>query len=260
MKSIHFYKFQGTGNDFVMIDNRDQSFDPNNHELIGLMCHRRFGIGADGLILLENIPGYDFRMIYYNADGSEGSMCGNGGRCTVRFASLLGIFEERTTFLAVDGVHEAFIKDQQIHLKMGDVAQVEQQSGYYFLDTGSPHYVEMVNDLENYAVFQEGKAIRNNDRFAQKGTNVNFVENIADNAIFVRTYERGVEDETYSCGTGVTASAIVSHQNGMLSPISIKTLGGGLSVSFEYEDGVYKNIFLAGPAEKVFEGNFLMKN
>ncbi|MDX2302242.1 MAG: diaminopimelate epimerase [Microscillaceae bacterium] len=254
MNMIHFHKYQGTGNDFILIDNRDLSFDLQNQPLIRHLCHRRFGVGADGLILLEHALGYDFKMVYFNADGSEGSMCGNGGRCTVRFAESLGLFRHKTHFLAIDGPHEAFVNDQKISLKMIDVSEIEQQEAYYFLNTGSPHYVESVQDLENFPVFQRGKAIRYSKLFADEGTNVNFVESLGDHQLFVRTYERGVEDETFSCGTGVTACALVFHQKGMMSPIRIKTLGGDLEVSFEYKDGVYQHIFLSGPAEKVFEG------
>ncbi len=252
---ISFHKYQGTGNDFIMIDNRSQVFDAQNGQWIAQLCHRRFGIGADGLILLENLVGYDFKMVYFNANGKEGSMCGNGGRCTVKFAHSLGLFTERTRFMAVDGVHEAALKDNWVYLKMQDVEEIETQSDYFFLDTGSPHYVTFVDNLAEYPVYQKGYAIRNNTRFAETGTNVNFVEQIGTQQLKVRTYERGVEDETYSCGTGVTAAALVSSLRGLQSPIQISTLGGELEVSFKStQKGTFENIFLAGPAEKVFEG------
>ncbi|MCS6795889.1 MAG: diaminopimelate epimerase [Raineya sp.] len=251
---ILFEKYQGTGNDFIMIDNRGLYF-PKETALIARLCHRRFGIGADGLILLESTPEADFRMIYYNADGKEGSMCGNGGRCVVSFAKSLGLFEKETRFLAVDGLHEAFFKEGLVHLKMKEVSKIEKNTeGYYFLDTGSPHYVEFVQDVEQMNVFEKGRAIRYNQRFGEKGTNVNFVEILGENLLRVRTYERGVEAETYSCGTGVTASAIVYALQKPTQTVQIKTLGGDLWVNFKEKNGNFYDIFLAGKAEKVFEG------
>jgi diaminopimelate epimerase len=251
--TLQFYKYQGTGNDFVMIDNRDADF-PKSQELIAHLCHRRFGIGADGLILLENAEGYDFRMVYYNANGLEGSMCGNGGRCTVAFAKFLDIFDAKTRFIAIDGEHDAFLVNGLVHLKMKDVDYIEKTDNYFFMDTGSPHYVEFVENLNQYQVFEKGRAIRYNDRFREKGTNVNFVEVLDKNAIQVRTYERGVEDETYSCGTGVTASVLAYSLQYQTSPVQVKTLGGDLQISYEKEGDLYKNIYLIGKAEQVFKG------
>lgn len=254
--SINFYKYQGTGNDFVLIDDRDRSF-PASTELIARLCDRRFGIGADGLILLQNEDGFDFRMVYFNSDGNEGSMCGNGGRCTVRFAHDLGIFEESTSFIAVDGIHEASVKGRIIHLKMSNVVTIEGHDGYDFMNTGSPHYVTFVQNLEEEDVVGEGKKIRYGSVFGpQGGTNVNFVEVAAPNQLKVRTYERGVEDETYSCGTGVTACALSAHFHlGWTGPVDIETKGGLLAVSFEPNgEGGYRDIFLCGPAEFVFKG------
>ncbi|MEY5048725.1 MAG: diaminopimelate epimerase [Bacteroidota bacterium] len=254
--TLHFYKYQGTGNDFVIIDNRTKFFDIKNTALIKKLCDRRFGIGADGFMLLENVEGYDFKMVYFNADGNESSMCGNGGRCLVAFAYKMEVFKDTTTFLAIDGLHEASIKDGIVKLKMIDVNVVEENDSFSWLNTGSPHYIKQVQDIEKFPVFEEGKSIRYNDRFKAEGTNVNFVEQIGDNQIFVRTYERGVEDETYSCGTGVTAAALVNSRKGLVSPIEIKTLGGNLSVAFK-EDGKggFKDVYLCGPAELVFEGD-----
>ena len=248
----NFYKYQGTGNDFVMIDNRDGKF-PVDQAYIEHLCHRRFGVGSDGLILLENDPDYDFRMVYFNADGREGSMCGNGGRCTVRFAEDLGIFSGKTTFIAVDGEHEATADSETVSLKMGEVHSIDRHADYDFMNTGSPHYVRFVQDIKSYEVVEEGKKIRYSEEWVKKGgTNVNFVEVLDHETIYVRTYERGVEDETYSCGTGVTASALSAHMNhGMASPIKVITKGGNLQVSF---DDDFKNLYLTGPAVRVFEG------
>ncbi|MCL4151402.1 UNVERIFIED_CONTAM: hypothetical protein GTU68_052739 [Idotea baltica] len=253
---MQFFKYQGTGNDFILIDARQKSFTLSQQE-IEKLCHRRFGIGADGLIVLKEHTDVDFQMIYYNADGREGSMCGNGGRCIVKFAHDLGIFVEKTNFLAVDGPHAASVNGQVVSLKMTDTKAVSQKDGLNFYDTGSPHVVKYVENLEELDVFNEGRALRYSPFWkANNGTNVNFVEVLDENSIKVRTYERGVEDETYSCGTGVTACALdrlVSH--GSHSPINIMTKGGELNVLFEQtKDGSFTNIYLKGPAKRVFEG------
>lgn len=253
MSTTHkFYKYQGTGNDFVMIDNRNETF-PVSQAYIEHLCHRRFGIGADGLILLQNGTNYDFRMVYFNADGREGSMCGNGGRCTVRFAEDLGIFKNETKFIAVDGEHTAQANPEVISLKMGEVHSLECHTEYDFMNTGSPHYIAYVTDIEAFDVFSEGKKIRYSEEWVKRGgTNVNFVQVIDEETIYVRTYERGVEDETYSCGTGVTASALSTNLRlGMKSPIKVITKGGNLQVSFQDN---FQNIHLIGPAMRVFEG------
>ena len=254
--NIAFYKYQGTGNDFVMIDDRDRSF-PVSKELIASICHRRFGIGSDGLILLQTEPGYDFRMVYFNADGGEGSMCGNRGRCVVRFAHDLGLFTDSTTFIAVDGLHEATVSGDVISLKMSHVGEVERYEDFDFMNTGSPHYVTYVDNVSETDVFNIGSEIRYGSVYGPKGgTNVNFIEVIEDNHLSVRTYERGVEDETYSCGTGVTACALSAHlRKGFDGPITIETLGGTLKVDFEETSSGFDNIHLIGPAVRVFAGN-----
>ena len=253
--AINFYKYQGTGNDFVMVDNRKLTFPAEDEALVKHLCDRRMGVGADGLILLQDHPDYDFQMVYYNADGRLGSMCGNGARCTVRFARNLGVIEDVAHFLAADGEHQASVERELINLKMNDVAAVEKIGEDHYLNTGSPHYVRFVDDLENLDVYAEGKAIRYNDRFKEVGTNVNFVQRLSENEIFVRTYERGVEDETLSCGTGVTACALVASIAGFQSPVKVKTLGGNLEVAFEREaDGAFGDIYLIGPAKQVFTG------
>ena len=254
---FHFYKYQGTGNDFVILDNRTGEYSSISKEQVNHICNRRFGIGADGLMLLNNKPGYDFEMIYYNADGGESSMCGNGGRCLVKFAHEMGIRKSLYHFTAVDGEHEAEIDDDgTVSLKMQDVSNIKNDDGDFILDTGSPHLVKLVNDVMNYDVFKKGRDIRYSDEFAKEGINVNFVENKSDHEIIVRTYERGVEDETWSCGTGVTASALVSYHNEIgYNDVTVFTKGGKLVVEYDRTgDDCYKNIFLCGPAEKVFEG------
>ena len=251
-----FYKYQGTGNDFVMIDDREGLF-PISQDLIASLCHRRYGIGADGLILLQKADGYDFRMVYFNADGTESTMCGNGGRCLVRFAYDLGIFEKTTVFIAIDGPHEATVNDALVSLKMSPVSSVEMKADHDFLNTGSPHYVTYVDDIENTAVFELGRAVRYGEAYGPKGgTNVNFVQVLDTNHLNVRTYERGVEDETYSCGTGVTASVLSANlHQGWDGPVTVETLGGTLQVSFQkISDQQFDDIFLIGPAKFVFKG------
>jgi diaminopimelate epimerase len=252
---MKFYKYQGTGNDFVVIDDRSLTF-PVSQKYIADLCHRRFGVGADGLMLLQNAEGYDFRMVYFNADGTEGSMCGNGGRCLVRFAHDLGIIGGETTFIAVDGEHQAKVSPEVISLKMIDVNEIENNEAYDFMNTGSPHYVEYVKDLKNIDVFQKGKNIRYSEPFVSRGgTNVNFVEVIGDNQLEVRTYERGVEDETYACGTGVTACALSANiRLGFEKAIDVNVVGGKLRIEFDRTETGYENVFLIGPAVRVFEG------
>jgi len=255
--TINFSKYQGTGNDFVLIDDRAETFPAHDQALIAHLCHRRFGIGADGLILLQNDPEFDFRMVYFNADGAEGSMCGNGGRCIVRFAHDLGLFESKTRFVAVDGEHLAEVQESEVHLKMGDVQGIEDRDGLTFLNTGSPHVVRFVENLDTFDVVTDGRRIRHDDSFQPGGTNVNYAELIGNNMLFVRTFERGVEDETFSCGTGVTAVALAAQRQLMVgSPVVIKTLGGNLRVSFNALPGSgFDNVYLIGPAQRVFTGS-----
>lgn len=258
---LPFYKYQGTGNDFVIMDNRDGKIRLST-EQVSHICDRRFGIGADGLMLLGSAEGYDFSMVYYNADGREGSMCGNGGRCLTRFAYDMGIHKSSFLFTAVDGDHTASLNDNGwIHLKMKDVDTVTDHHGDFILDTGSPHYVKQSNDIKNLDVYEEGKEIRYSKDFAEKGINVNFVEP-DEKCIMVRTYERGVEDETYSCGTGVTASALVfAHNENGFNRIEVQTKGGHLAVEFEKTgEHSFRNIWLCGPAVFVFKGEIVLND
>ena len=253
--NLTFYKYQGTGNDFIIIDNRAKTFPKNNTQLINKLCNRYFGIGADGFILLENDANTNFKMVYYNADGNESTMCGNGGRCIVAFAHKLGLFEETTTFNAIDGLHHASIKDNEVSLQMIDVSSVEIHNNYSFANTGSPHHVQLVENLDSFPVFSEGRKIRN-DIYGTEGSNVNFVEQINNTTFKVRTYERGVEDETLACGTGVTAVAIAMYETKKTDSnnITLPVKGGTLEVSFSKEENIYKNVFLKGAATFVFKG------
>jgi len=250
---FEFYKYEGTGNDFVIIDDRDQYFDISDNNLITKICDRKFGIGADGLILLRNHSTYDFEMLYFNSNGYISTMCGNGGRCIAHFANYLKIICSTTKFMAVDGVHEARIDNNVVSLKMQNVKNIVEEKNCYILDTGSPHYVKFVDDISNLNVREEGKAVR--QQFSQ-GINVNFIE-IKEN-ISVRTYERGVEDETLSCGTGVVASALAIHysKKSNNNSIDIKTSGGDLNITFEVDSKNYSNIWLKGAAKMIFSGKF----
>lgn len=252
---IPFYKYQGTGNDFVIIDNRQNIFPKNNTKLVAQMCDRKFGIGADGLLLLEHTPEAQFLMIYYNSDGNLSSMCGNGGRCICHFAQYLGIINNQVNFLAVDGLHQAILENDKVSLKMNNVDKISVLNHHVFLNTGSPHHVELVEDIDTFNVYEEGKKIRN-EIYGTEGANVNFVENVNENTFKVRTYERGVENETLSCGTGVTAVAIAMYETQLTQNNHIKliTPGGDLEVTFIKEKNNYKNIYLIGPAVQVYKG------
>ena len=252
----NFYKYQGTGNDFVMIDNRRETFDKTNTSHIALLCNRRFGIGADGLILLENHKTLDFKMVYYNSDGNESSMCGNGGRCLVAFAKQLGVISNKATFEAVDGLHHATIEDNTVTLQMQDVHTIEKHDNHVFLNTGSPHHVQFEEQIEDFDIKMAGSKIRYGAPYYKAGSNVNFVKKISDTTFVVRTYVRGVEDETLSCGTGVTAVALAMHSLGETKQnrVTLHTQGGDLQVSFSKEGDSYYNVCLIGPATFVYKG------
>ena len=254
---IQFAKYQGTGNDFVILDNRDNKYDGLTKKQIEFLCDRRFGIGADGLMLLNNHSNYHFEMKYYNSDGGESSMCGNGGRCLTKFASDLGIVLSDYKFIAIDGEHEASLNtDGTVALKMNDVDDIKYDHGNFILNTGSPHFVTMANDVMHLDVFKKGREIRYSDPFKDEGINVNFVQQTEEpDKIIVRTYERGVEDETFSCGTGVTACALVCyHNDNGFNRVEIQTKGGPLSVEYDKLGDSFKNVWLTGDAVKVFDG------
>jgi diaminopimelate epimerase len=257
---LEFYKYQGTGNDFIMIDNRNNTFPKNDLKQVNKLCDRRFGIGADGLILLETSKKNDFTMTYYNADGNEGSMCGNGGRCIVAFAKQLGLIKKEAIFEAIDGLHYASIKNGIVNLQMIDVTDIDVTNTHSFLNTGSPHHVQFCNKIAAIDVKETGAKIRYGPPYFKEGTNVNFAEQISSNSFKVRTYERGVEDETLACGTGVTAVAIAAYNSNKTkdNSIIVEVLGGQLEVSFTKENNLYKNVFLKGPAQLVFEGNIII--
>ncbi len=254
---LTFYKYQGTGNDFIILDNRENEIVELTKKQIHFLCNRKFGIGADGLMLLSTKEGYDFEMIYYNADGNESTMCGNGGRCLVKFAYSVGVHKSVYKFIAIDGEHEAEITDEgNVRLKMNDVKKVEQHSSYTILNTGSPHFIKFASNVKDIDVLETGRDIRYSKAFEAEGININFVERISEDSIFIRTYERGVEDETLSCGTGVTAAALVSaHNDNGFNLVKVNTPGGHLSVEFDkLSDTHFENIWLIGPAEFVFGG------
>ena len=251
-----FYKYQGTGNDFIIIDNRQDIFDKSNTKLVAQLCDRRFGIGADGLILLENDTTTDFKMVYYNSDGNQSTMCGNGGRCLVAFAKEIGVIQDKAIFRAIDGVHRAEIDNGIVKLQMQNVTKVEDHQSHVFLDTGSPHHVEIRSTINDIDIKTEGSKIRYGAPYNEEGSNVNFVEKVDESTFLVRTYERGVEGETFSCGTGVTAVGIAMNYIGETEKnlVNLKTKGGNLKVSFTRTNDEFKEVWLIGPATMVFKG------
>ncbi len=255
----HFYKYHGTGNDFIMIDDRTNKLSLSK-EQVRFLCNRHFGIGGDGLIRIVKKDGFDFEMVYYNSDGNLGSMCGNGGRCAVAFAHYLKLITDETSFLAFDGPHEAIVVSESpmiVKLKMADVFNITKVKGAILMNTGSPHYVTFVKSVKDIDVYSKGKAIRNSIAYKSEGINVNFVE-VEDNSIHVRTYERGVEDETLSCGTGVTAAVLAAVFSGKIKntdECAVYTPGGKLKVHFNREAGGFDQIWLEGSAVAAFSGS-----
>jgi diaminopimelate epimerase len=259
---IPFVKYQGTGNDFILIDNRARLYD---HLDVALLCHPKFGIGGDGLMLLQNIEGYDFEMVYYNSDGQVSSMCGNGGRCIVDFAKRLNVFPDNNChFLAVDGPHNAIWNEGMVELQMKNVEQIEKRGNVYILNTGSPHYISFQDQINDFDLLKDAKTIRYSDEFKDAGINVNFVELMSSARIGVRTYERGVENETLSCGTGVTAASIalskhMEFENGDFN-VQVDTPGGHLMVKFHKSENLFSGVWLCGPAKEVFKGTIDQSN
>lgn len=253
---LPFVKYQGTGNDFIMIDNRSGEWDDLSISTIQKLCNRRFGIGADGLIKINVVEGYDFEVDYYNSDGSK-SFCGNGARCSVAFAHELGFTSSSVSFMAIDGAHEALKKNDLVHLKMNDVAKIDDSQKEFVLNTGSPHFIHFTENVRDFDILAYGKQIRYSDKYKQEGINVNAIHQLDAYSFEIRTYERGVEDETLSCGTGVTAAALALGRKNEIRgdfEYKVKSQGGDLSVKFRNTDAGFTNIWLIGPAESVFKG------
>lgn len=256
---IRFHKYHGTGNDFIIIDCRNKRLSLSGKQ-IEQLCHRHFGIGADGLMTLNHSGEYDFEMKYYNADGNEGSMCGNGGRSISLFAYHLGITKNQGKFIAIDGEHEfeihsASSQSGMISIKMGDVTGYKQFDNEYFINTGSPHLIRFSNNLEEIDIYTEGRKLRWAEQFQPEGTNVNFVEQNK-NKLTVRTFERGVENITLSCGTGAVAAALAAsnHYKDEGNKFTIETYGGELNVKFRKTNQGFEDIWLKGEAMKAYEG------
>jgi diaminopimelate epimerase len=255
LMTITFNKYQGAGNDFIIIDNRSNKINPSDSKLINRLCDRRFGIGADGLILISLFKDADYEMKYFNSDGKLGSMCGNGGRCAAHFALKHGIASKKQRFLAFDGIHKAEVNGDNVHLQMADINEFGLIDGNFSINTGSPHYMIFSEDIDRINVNEKGKELRWSPKFAPSGTNVNFVQ-VIDDGLYIRTFERGVEEETLACGTGVTASAIASVMAGHYDSekVKVRAKGGNLEVEFKIKKNKVTDVWLTGPATYVFEG------
>jgi len=253
---IQFYKYQGTGNDFIIVSDWDDGVIELSIDQIKKLCDRKFGIGSDGLIVIGKSDLADFKMDFYNPDGSQ-SFCGNGSRCAVMFASQHNLIQRKGSFIAVDGIHDfELVNDQLVKIQIRDLSNFETSEDHFFLDTGSPHYIMYTHDVSSIDIMAEAKKIRYNERFKSVGTNVNFVEEL-ECGLRVRTYERGVEDETLSCGSGVTAVALSHYlKTNEKGAKRIFTQGGELSVEFE----VFNSGFISTPIFMIHEsGIFSMK-
>lgn len=253
---IDFYKYQGTGNDFILIDDRVERFNIDNPKLVKSICKRKFGVGSDGLIILRNHEHHDFEMIFFNSAGEKSTFCGNGGRCILSFAKDLGIISKKSIFIAYDGIHEGEINGRNIRLKMADVQKVNVKDDCIVLDTGSPHLIKIVDNLKDLDVITEGRKLRFSKEFGTYGINVNFTE-IRNDHVFIRTYERGDEMESLSCGTGSVAAAIALHKIKKVNSqhLTIYTKGGELEVFFKYDGRYYTDIWLSGEARMVYKGH-----
>lgn len=254
--NLPFVKYQGTGNDFILVDNRSGKWDELSVSTIQKLCDRRFGIGADGLIKINSLPGTDFEVDYYNSDGSK-SFCGNGARCSVAFAHELGITKDSVSFMAIDGMHEAVKKEGLVYLKMNDVTEMDTTHPEFVLNTGSPHFIHFTENVADFDIVAYGKQIRYSDKYKQEGINVNAIHQLDANSFEIKTYERGVEDETLSCGTGVTAAALALGEKNQIigtTEYKVKSQGGDLSVKFTRTGSMFTDIWLIGPAVSVFKG------
>ncbi|MFY7861194.1 MAG: diaminopimelate epimerase [Chitinophagales bacterium] len=253
---MEFYKYHGCGNDFILLDGRNiqENFSKS---LIEKICHRRFGVGADGFMILSLVSGYDFEMKYYNSDGKESSFCGNGGRCIVKFAQDLGIIRDSALFLFEGKTYTAFLDGESIFLHMKNVDSILVQNEIFVLDTGSPHHVTFIESIDSFDLITYARHIRFSDSFPD-GINVNIVEQMTPNKIKMRTYERGVEDETYSCGTGVVAAVLAAstRAKNVENRYEVETKGGQFEVEFQKDEIKFHQIILKGPAEKVFQGTW----
>ncbi len=253
---LQFSKYQGTGNDFILIDDRKEKF-PKKNQVIKKLCDRKFGVGADGLILIQNHPNVDYKMIYFNSDGSQ-SLCANGSRCGFAYARTLEMVQDVATFKTTDGVHKIKFQNNLIHFQLFDVEYIKKlENNQWYVDIGSPHHI-VITQEEQKNIIEEGRKIRNLPVYSnQNGTNVNFAQPLK-NKISIRTYERGVEDETLSCGTGATSVGLVASEMGYKSPVMIETKGGVLMVSFRKLEKGFSDIWLAGSVEKTFDGNIII--
>lgn len=268
MTELKFSKYSGAGNDFILIDNREGGFDADSG-LIEKMCARQIAVGADGLILLENSDQADIRMRYFNADGGEAEMCGNGSRCLIAFARKLGIVKDEYSFQTMERVLKARVKGDAISIQMGEVLDTllnidievdARKCTVHFTNTGVPHTILFVDDLDQIDLDGTGGKIRFHQRFQPKGTNVDFVTKTGKNSVAMRVYERGVEGETLACGTGVTAAGIIANLvHNVKPPVKVAVRSGDtLTVDFKKSDDKFSDVVLTGPATLIYDGTYYL--